>query len=151
MNLFGHFETLLHERFPDKKLVVRNFARPADEVAVRQRPSEYTKLDDPLAAFGADTYLAADILPDLGDRKGKGENLWKANNSYRRPTLTCPDALLQDLITIMALPCVEGLVEHPGQWQGLHTLPQHIGQEEVFERPQIYFRPNSKLPKAAPL
>jgi putative heme-binding domain-containing protein len=57
MNLFGHFETLLHERFPDKKLVVRNFARPADELAVRQRPSDYTRLDDPLAAFGADTYL----------------------------------------------------------------------------------------------
>ena len=57
MNLFGHFETLLHERFPGKQLVVRNFARPAEEVAVRQRPSDYTKLDDPLAAFGADTYL----------------------------------------------------------------------------------------------
>ena len=33
MNLFGHFETMLHLRFPDKELVVRNFARPADEVA----------------------------------------------------------------------------------------------------------------------
>ena len=57
MNLFGHFETLLHERFPGKQLVVRNFARPAEEVAVRQRPNDYAKLDDPLAAFGADTYL----------------------------------------------------------------------------------------------
>jgi putative heme-binding domain-containing protein len=57
MNLFGHFETLLHERFPEKKLVVRNFAWPTDEVGIRQRPWEYTKLDDPLAAFGADTYF----------------------------------------------------------------------------------------------
>jgi putative heme-binding domain-containing protein len=57
MNLFGHFESLLHQRFPGKHLVVRNFARPADEVANRQRPGDYTKLDDPLAAFGADTYL----------------------------------------------------------------------------------------------
>ena len=57
MNLFGHFETLLHQRFPGKKLVVRNFARPADEVAIQQRATDYTKLDDPLAAFGADTYL----------------------------------------------------------------------------------------------
>jgi putative heme-binding domain-containing protein len=57
MNLFGHFEALLHGRFPGKKLVVRNFARPADEVANRQRPADYTKLDDPVAAFGADTYL----------------------------------------------------------------------------------------------
>jgi putative heme-binding domain-containing protein len=57
MNLFGHFEALLHQRFPDKKLVVRNFARPADEVANRQRAGDYTKLDDPMKAFGADTYL----------------------------------------------------------------------------------------------
>jgi putative heme-binding domain-containing protein len=57
MNLFGHFETLLHERFPEQKLVIRNFARPTDEVGKRQRPSDYTKLDDPLAAFGADTML----------------------------------------------------------------------------------------------
>jgi len=57
MNIFGHFETLLHQRFPGKRLVVRNFAWPADEVGNRQRPADYTKLDDPLAAFGADTYL----------------------------------------------------------------------------------------------
>ena len=57
MNLFGQFETLLHQRFPGNHLVVRNFARPADEVGNRQRASDYTKLDDPVAAFGADTYL----------------------------------------------------------------------------------------------
>jgi putative heme-binding domain-containing protein len=57
MNLFGHFESLLHQRFPDRRLVVRNFARPADEVANRQRAGDYAKLDDPVAAFGADTYL----------------------------------------------------------------------------------------------
>lgn len=57
MNLFGHFETLLHTRFPDKELVVRNFARPADEVGIQQRSTDYTALDDPLAAFGADTYF----------------------------------------------------------------------------------------------
>ncbi len=57
MNLFGHFEALLHQRFPGKRLVVRNFGRPADEVGNRQRASDYTKLDDPIAAFGADTYL----------------------------------------------------------------------------------------------
>lgn len=57
MNLFGHFEALLHTRFPDKELVVRNFARPTDEVAVRQRASDYTHLDDPLFAFGPDTFL----------------------------------------------------------------------------------------------
>ena len=57
MNLFGHFETLLHLRFPEKQLVIRNFARPAEEVGVHQRSNDYTALDDPLAAFGADTYF----------------------------------------------------------------------------------------------
>jgi putative heme-binding domain-containing protein len=57
MNLFGNFETHLLLRFPKDELVIRNFARPADEVGVRQRASDYTKLDDPMAAFGADTYF----------------------------------------------------------------------------------------------
>ncbi len=57
MNLFGHFEALLHMRFPDRELVVRNFGRPADEVAIRQRSNDYTKLDDPIYAFGPDTFV----------------------------------------------------------------------------------------------
>ncbi len=57
MNIYGHFETRLHQRFAEKELVFRNFARPADEVQFRQRPSDYTKIDDPMYAFAADTYL----------------------------------------------------------------------------------------------
>jgi putative heme-binding domain-containing protein len=57
MNLYGHFETLLHLRFPEKELVIRNFARPAEEVSIHQRSGDYTKIDDPLAAFGPDTFL----------------------------------------------------------------------------------------------
>ena len=57
MNLFGNFETLLHGRFAKQELVVRNFGRPADELSVRQRPNDYTKLDDPLTAFGPDTFI----------------------------------------------------------------------------------------------
>ena len=54
MNLFGHFETLLHLRFPDKELVVRNFARPGGRGrrSASGRPTT-RKLDDPLYAFGA--------------------------------------------------------------------------------------------------
>ena len=57
MNLFGYFESMLHSRFPDKELVFRNFGRPADEVAIRQRSADYSKLDDPLHAFNPDTFL----------------------------------------------------------------------------------------------
>ncbi|MDB6112862.1 MAG: heme-binding protein [Pedosphaera sp.] len=57
MNLFGHFEALLHSRFAKQELAIRNFGRPADEIANRQRSSDYTKLDDPIAAFGPDTFF----------------------------------------------------------------------------------------------
>jgi putative heme-binding domain-containing protein len=57
MNLFGNFETSLHLRHPQLQLVFRNFARPADEVALRQRASDYTKIDDPLKVFGPETFL----------------------------------------------------------------------------------------------
>jgi len=57
MSLYGHFEALLHARFPQKELVVRNFCRPADEVGNQQRPNDYTFLDDPLLIFGAETFI----------------------------------------------------------------------------------------------
>ncbi|MBX3732465.1 MAG: HEAT repeat domain-containing protein [Verrucomicrobiae bacterium] len=57
MGLYGNFEALLHARFPDRELVVRNFCRPADEVTVRQRPNDYTKIDDPLKVFSPDIFL----------------------------------------------------------------------------------------------
>ena len=53
---YRYYQTL-KLRFPDKELVVRNFARPADEVSVRQRPNDYTRLGDPMFAFNPDTIL----------------------------------------------------------------------------------------------
>lgn len=57
MSLYGHFEAMLHLGHKDKKLVVRNFGFPADEVGVRQRSADYTRIDDPLYAFNPDTFL----------------------------------------------------------------------------------------------
>lgn len=48
-----------------------------DEIAVIDSGSE-DKTREIAANFGADVYLADDILPDLPKKKGKGENLWKA-------------------------------------------------------------------------
>ena len=48
-----------------------------DEIAVIDSGSEDRTLEV-AASFGADTYLSADILPDQGSKRGKGENLWKA-------------------------------------------------------------------------
>ena len=57
MNLFGHFETLMHTRYPEKEIVFRNFGWPADEVANQQRPGSYTKIDDPLVEFSPDMFF----------------------------------------------------------------------------------------------
>lgn len=54
MNLFGHFEARLHARLADQKLVIRNFGWPADEVGKRQRPGNYTVIDDPYLVFRPD-------------------------------------------------------------------------------------------------
>lgn len=48
-----------------------------DEIAVIDSGSE-DKTREISANFGADVYLADDILPNLEKKKGKGENLWKA-------------------------------------------------------------------------
>lgn len=48
-----------------------------DEIAIIDSGSS-DQTREVAAAFGADVYLAADILPAVGDKKGKGENLWKA-------------------------------------------------------------------------
>lgn len=48
-----------------------------DEIAVIDSGSK-DQTREIAASFGAEVYLAADILPEEGDKKGKGENLWKA-------------------------------------------------------------------------
>jgi glucosyl-3-phosphoglycerate synthase len=48
-----------------------------DEIAVIDSGSE-DRTREIAASFGADVYLASDILPSAGENRGKGENLWKA-------------------------------------------------------------------------
>ncbi len=48
-----------------------------DEIAVIDSGSTDKTLEV-ATGFGADTYLASDILPGLEQKRGKGENLWKA-------------------------------------------------------------------------
>jgi len=48
-----------------------------DEFAVIDSGST-DKTREVAASFGADVYLSCDILPDMGEKRGKGENLWKA-------------------------------------------------------------------------
>jgi len=48
-----------------------------DEIAVIDSGST-DETREIAAAFGADVYLSEDILPQYSEKKGKGENLWKA-------------------------------------------------------------------------
>ncbi len=48
-------------------------------------------------SFGADVYEAADILPDLGQHTGKGENLWKALYITRGDIIVYLDADIKNI------------------------------------------------------
>ena len=41
MQYFGHFETLLHSRFPEHELVVRDLGWSADEITIRLRSQDF--------------------------------------------------------------------------------------------------------------
>ncbi|MEE2684662.1 MAG: SGNH/GDSL hydrolase family protein, partial [Planctomycetota bacterium] len=55
----GFFETLLQQRFPGKKLVVRTLAWSADEVDLQPRPDAFGSLHQHLSVQKADVILAA--------------------------------------------------------------------------------------------
>jgi putative heme-binding domain-containing protein len=58
MQHFGHFETLLHNRFPGHELVVRNLGFSGDELTVRLRSAGFGTPDEHLKAVEADVILA---------------------------------------------------------------------------------------------
>jgi glucose/arabinose dehydrogenase len=55
---FGNFETLLHSRFPELELVVRDLGWSADEVALRPRSLDFKDHGDTLEGLKADVVLA---------------------------------------------------------------------------------------------
>ncbi len=67
-----------------------------DEIAVIDSGSE----DDTLKVaknYGADTYLASEILPDLESKRGKGENLWKAIHQLKGDIIVYVDADISNI------------------------------------------------------
>jgi glucosyl-3-phosphoglycerate synthase len=67
-----------------------------DEIAVVDSGSTDRTLEV-AASFGADTYVAADILPEMGDKRGKGENLWKAIYQLRGDIIVYVDADIKNI------------------------------------------------------
>lgn len=49
------------------------------------------------SAYGADTYLSADILPSQGFKPGKGENLWKAIYQLKGDIICYVDADIRNI------------------------------------------------------
>ncbi len=62
-----------------------------DEIAVIDSGST-DKTIEVARSFGAKVFLASDYLKDLGDKKGKGENLWKALYLLRGDIIVYIDA-----------------------------------------------------------
>ncbi len=77
------------------------------------------------ASFGADVYLSADILPESGFKRGKGENLWKAIHQLDGDVICYVDADISNI--------------HPRFVYGL--VAPLIWQDEVHYVKAFYDRP----------
>jgi glucosyl-3-phosphoglycerate synthase len=94
------FQSVLVERYP-----------LLDEIAVIDSGSD----DDTLKiakTFGADTYLADDILPDIKPKKGKGENLWKAIYQLKGDIIVYVDADISNIHPRFVYGLVAPLIYH---------------------------------------
>lgn len=64
-------------------------------------------------SFGADTYLAADILPNLEPKRGKGENLWKAIHQLEGDIIVYIDADIKNIHPRFVYGLVAPLIYRP--------------------------------------
>ena len=83
MNLYGNLETRLHARFPDRNLLIRNFGWPADAVDVRQRPGNYTKIDNPFVVFDPEVLVCFFGLNESFDGDSP-EQIERFQTNYRK-------------------------------------------------------------------
>lgn len=83
-----------------------------DEVAVIDSGSE-DDTREVAASYGADVYLADEILPDLEKRKGKGENLWKAIYQLEGDIIVYVDADIKNIHPRFAYGLIAPLIYRP--------------------------------------
>ena len=67
-----------------------------DEIAVIDSGSTDRTIEV-AASFGASVYLSADILPEMGFKRGKGENLWKAIYQLHGDIIVYVDADIKNI------------------------------------------------------
>ena len=83
-----------------------------DEIAVIDSGSEDKTLEI-ASSFGADTYLASEILPDLEPMRGKGENLWKAIYQLNGDIIVYIDADIKNIHPRFVYGMVGPLIQRP--------------------------------------
>ncbi len=83
-----------------------------DEIAVIDSGSS-DRTVEVAASFGADTYLASEILPQYGSCRGKGENLWKAIHQLRGDIICYVDADIKNIHSKFASALVAPLIYRP--------------------------------------
>jgi len=67
-----------------------------DEIAVIDSGST-DRTREIASEFGADVYLAEEILPEVGHKRGKGENLWKAIHQLRGDIICYVDTDIKNI------------------------------------------------------
>jgi len=83
-----------------------------DEIAVIDSGSSDSTCEI-AKTFGADVYLSADILPQYGEKKGKGENLWKAVYELTGDIIIYVDADIKNIHPRFAYGLVAPLIYRP--------------------------------------
>jgi glucosyl-3-phosphoglycerate synthase len=63
--------------------------------------------------FGADVYLSSEILPQYGEKKGKGENLWKAVYELTGDIIVYVDADIKNIHPRFAYGLIAPLIYRP--------------------------------------
>ncbi len=83
-----------------------------DEIAVIDSGS-VDKTIDVASNFGADVYLSSEILPELGEKRGKGENLWKAIYQLKGDIIVYVDADIKNIHPRFVYGLVAPLIYNP--------------------------------------
>ena len=83
-----------------------------DEIAVVDSGSD-DRTREVAASFGADVYLANEILPELETKKGKGENLWKAIYQLKGDIIVYVDADIKNIHPRFAYGLIAPLIYRP--------------------------------------
>lgn len=83
-----------------------------DEIAIIDSGSTDKTLEI-AASFGADTYLASEILPELEPKRGKGENLWKAIHQLSGDIIVYIDADIKNIHPRFVYGLVGPLIQRP--------------------------------------